>query len=73
MRIWTLACGAGWLLFGLDVEQEEARCRAEGDFLCADPGLGFLLVGIPAVGVWVVGALVIAVVRWARASRRHTA
>jgi hypothetical protein len=55
---WSLLCLAGWLVLGRIAEKQEADCRAAGNLFCWAPDSAFLVVGLIAFAVWLVGALI---------------
>ena len=44
--IWAGICALGIVILGLVAEDEEAQCRAHGDFLCFSSGAAFLAVAV---------------------------
>jgi hypothetical protein len=58
---WTIVSLLGWLILGGLAANNEAHCKASGEWFCFDPKAAFFLVAIPVALLWGIGAIVLAI------------
>ena len=62
LLVWGGLCVVGWVVLGWLAESEEAKCRAEHGLFCFEAGLSLVVVAVAAAALWLIGAVVIAIV-----------